>query len=295
MSMKNQPFNRLLALLAVPFISVNLLYAQVEKPENIYRVTVNSRYVIENNERTSTFFAINQLIYDSLGRLHTEISFDWETHYPSNYRWHYFNGLQKVKTDFFYKEKLTRIEKYVLNEKQKLVSLSLYLVNQNDTTLGVREEYSYGNTGLVTKATGYNERSKRIYKTTFKYDAKGNEIYRKVKGKRATPPDSIVFLQKEIAYDSLNRIAEETVTLDKIGKPRITKTYAYAYTDDGSIAEKTIIESSGDILKRKEFIYRSDKRLQQIKVYDKNGALIDHLAWRYEIYKTSDRRNRTLE
>ncbi|HCY01310.1 MAG TPA: hypothetical protein DG754_14325 [Bacteroidales bacterium] len=293
--MKNKIFNKLRAILVVLFLGGNLLYAQVEKPQNIYRVTVNSRYVIENGERTSTFFAINQLIYDSLGRLHTEIDFDWETHYPNNYRWNYFNGQQKVKTDFFFKEKLSRIEEYDFNENQKLISLTLYHVSPSDTTLSVKEVYSYDKTGHVTKATGYNERGKRGYRTTSKYDDKGNEIYRKVKGKRIAPPDSIMYLQKEIAYDSLNRIGKETVTIDKIGEPRLTKTYTYAYTDDGNITEKTIIDSQGNIQKRKEYVYRSDKRLQQIKVFDNNGNLEDHLAWRYEIYKTSDRRFRTLE
>ncbi|MDD2196511.1 MAG: hypothetical protein PHW91_04930 [Bacteroidales bacterium] len=293
--MKNKLFNKLATILTVLFLGGNLLYAQVEKPQNIYRVTVNSRYVIENGERTSTFFAINQLIYDSLARLHTEIDFDWETHYPNNYRWNYFNGQQKVKTDFFFKEKLSRIEEYDFNENQRLISLTLYHVSPNDTTLSVREVYNYSNTGLITKATGYNERGKRGYRTTFKYDDKGNEIYRKVRGKRTTPPDSIMFLQKEIAYDSLNRIAKEKVSIDKSGSPKIIKTYSYAYTDDGNIAEKTIIDSQGNIQKRKEYIYRSDKRLQQIKVFDNSGNLLEHLAWRYEIYKTSDRRFRTLE
>lgn len=293
--MKNQLLNKVTAILIASFLSVNLLYAQVEKPQNIYRVTVNSRYVIENGERTSTFFAINQLIYDSLGRLHTEIDFDWETHYPNNYRWNYFIGKQKVKTDFFFKEKLSRIEEYGFNESQQLVSLTLYLVNPNDTTLSVKEVYSYDKAGLAAKATGYNERGKRGYQTTFKYDDKGNEIYRKVKGKRATPPDSIVFLEKEIVFDSLNRIAKETVTIDKIGTPRLAKTYVYSYTDDGNIAEKTILDSRGNVVKRKEYVYRSDKRLQQVKVFDDSGNLMDYQAWRYEIYKTSDRRFRTLE
>lgn len=293
--MKNQLFNKVMAILIVLFLSGNLLYAQVEKPQNIYRVTVNSRYVIENGERTSTFFAINQLIYDSLGRLHTEIDFDWETHYPNNYRWNYFNGKQKVKTDFFFKEKLSRIEEYGFSENQRLVSLTLYLVNPNDTTLSVKEVYNYDKTGLVTKATGYDGRGKRGYRTSFKYDDEGNEIYRKVKGKRATPPDSVMLLQKEIAYDSLSRIAKETVTIDKVGTPRFIKTYDYSYTNDGNIAEKRIVDSQDNNVTRKEYIYRSDKRLQQIMVFDDSGNLIDHLAWRYEIYKTSDRRFRTLE
>jgi hypothetical protein len=37
------------------------LFAQGEKPQNIYRVTVNSRYVIENGERTSKYALPRQL------------------------------------------------------------------------------------------------------------------------------------------------------------------------------------------------------------------------------------------
>ncbi|HPX04356.1 MAG TPA: hypothetical protein PLC17_00350, partial [Tenuifilaceae bacterium] len=53
------------------------------EPQDVRRVIVTSSYVIENGQRTSKFFATKQEIYDSLGRMHTEIFYN-NDHYPQN-------------------------------------------------------------------------------------------------------------------------------------------------------------------------------------------------------------------
>ncbi len=294
MGMINLSAKKAISIIFMLAVCAHSSFAQPERPQNIYRVTVNSRYVIENGERTSKYFAINQEISDSLGRMHTEIDFDWETHYPKNYRWHYFNGMQKVKTDFFINEKLSRIEEYTFNNN-RLASLTQYAVSENDTSFLIKEVYTYDSNNRIVKAEGYNAKGKRGYRAKLKYDEHGNEIYRKVKGKRLTPPDSIILLEKNVEYDSLNRISKEVVTINTADKGSTTKAFAYTYTDEGRIAERRIMGSNGKLQKREELTYRKDGRIQQKKIFNENENLIDHLAWRYEIYKTSDRRHRTFE
>jgi hypothetical protein len=290
----NKPFGIFAAFLLIFLILPVALWGQRE-PQNIYRVVVNSRYVIENGERTSKFYAIGQLISDSLGRIHTEIDYNWETRYPDNYRWHYFNGMQKVKTDFFVKEKLSRIVEYVYLPNGLLAEVKVYSVSSNDTTLLVREVYTYGPNGKVSQATGFNAASKRGYRGKYVYDTNGNEILRKVKGKKATPPDSIMFLQRTLTYDANNRVANETKVVEKRDKPRATRIYSFKYNDNGDVTEKLVSNDKNQLIKRVEFVYRRDNRLQQKRVFDSNNNLLDHLAWRYEIYKTDDRRQRVLE
>jgi hypothetical protein len=273
----------------------SILNAQIEKPQNIYRVTVNSRYVLENGERTNAFYAIGQLMYDSLGRLHTEIDYNWETRYPDNYRWHYYEGITKRKTDFFHNEKLQRIEEYNFNNDVLLAQTIVHKVSLPDTVFLVRENISYTPNRKAKNATGFNSAGKKVYTTTYKYDIKGNEIERKVKGKNATPPDSILYLKCTYLYDSLDRVISKVETIDKIGKPRKTESLSFAYDQNNNVTEKIIRDSNGNLKVRMEYSYRRDNRLQQVKIFDENNALSKHLAWRYEIYKTDDRRHRTLE
>lgn len=280
-------------LLACTFPS--FVKGQIVKPQNIYRVTVVSEYEIEEGKYTSKSTPIFQLISDSLGRLHTEIDYTLETRYPDNYRWHYFEGLTKKKTDFFLKEKLVRIEEYEHTISGMLSEVRFFKVNINDTMLVVRETYIYDINGKLTQSTGFDNRNKRGYRVMYKYDDKGTMIERQTKGKRLSPPDSILFLKRAPQYDSLGRISYETLEVEKVGKPRSVRIVEYKYDSKNNLTEKTIKDKDGKQIKRKEFVYRHDDRLQRRSIYDEADNLIEFRAWRYEIYKTSDRRNRVLE
>ena len=286
---------RIHTLLVAGFIiSFSSIYAQRE-PQNVYRVTVKSRYVLENGQRTKDYFAIGQHIFDSLGRLHTEIDYDWETHYPNNYRWHYFSGKTKTKTDFFEKEKLARIEEYKVNEKGNVKEVSVKTVTPADTSFALKVEYSYNPDGTIQKAVGYNSKGKKGFTCKYMYDARGTEINRKVKGKKAIPLDSILFLARVPLYDSAGRVAEETLTVEKVGKGKTTIKQKFLYDLNGNITHFQKFDGNGNLVLRKEYTYRKDNRIQQMKKFDSNDSLIDWLAWRYEIYKTNDRRQRVLE
>lgn len=291
--MKRQ--NKFLGILVLLLTQGNLLLAQMELPQNIYRVTVNSRYVIENHNRTSTFYAIGQLISDSLGRQHREIDYDWETHIPNHYRWNYFNGMQKVRTEFYKDEKLQAIKDWSSNPDGSLHSISLFTVQSGDTLLSVKEAYTYNSNGTLKEAKGYDAKGKRRYKTKYKFDEQGNEVYRKVKGKRILPPDSITFLQKTIKYDSLSRISSESIHKTIAHARDEKKSYTYSYNESGLVTEKVTMDSHGTVISKNKYTYRKDDRIHLLEVRDGNDNLVDYQAWRYEIYKTADRRHRVLE
>jgi hypothetical protein len=288
--------NRLIIITTSLLITITTaLFAQGEKPQNIYRVTVNSRYVIENGERTSKYYAIGQLISDSLGRLHTEIDYNWKTRYPDNYRWHYFDGQTKVKTDYFFKENLKYFKVFSHNANHQLETLSLFLVTDSDTTLAVREEHTYDDQGNRVRSIGYNQKGKRGFRVRYKYDDNNTEIQRKVRGKRAIPSDSIMSLKRVVEYDTLNRIVNELVEVQKYDMPKETKHKFYKYDDKGNVVEKVITDKISNKTIRKEYVYRRDNRLQGLRIYDSNDNLLDYQAWRYEIYRTANRTHRVFE
>lgn len=291
--MKSVVLNSILA--AVVFMLLPTFnYGQAVKPQNVYRVTVISQYAIENGTYTSKSFPLFQHIYDSLGRLHTEIDYNIEKNYPINYRWHYFEDQTKKKTDYFVNEKLTRIDQ-LEHKNNRISELKVFSVNEVDTSLFVRVEYEYDSNGLLSKTTGYNKLGKRGYRSSHKYDMNGNEIERKVKGKKAIPPDSILYLGKELTYDSLSRIVSEKITINKLGEQQNIEIIDFKYDKNSKLIEKKIRNSEGDIIKRMEFVYRPDNRLQRRSIFDANDNLIQFRAWRYEIYKTANRTVRVLE
>jgi hypothetical protein len=291
--MKSRIRITLFALLTYMVLPTALI-GQAVKPQNIYRVTVNSLYEIENGKNTGKSYPIHQLISDSLGRLHTEIDYDWETRYPSNYRWHYFDGPTRMKTEFFHNEKLTKIAQYSYADN-KLEELKIFRVSNTDTTLTIKEKYSYDDIGRKIKAVGYTSKGKKGYRAKFIYDSNGNEIERKIKGKKSVPADSILYLKRTLEYDSLNRIVTENITIKKFDEEQATKQILYKYDKKNNVVEKLINNSEGEQIKREEFDYRKDNRVHIRRIYDASNNLIDFRAWRYEIYKTNDRRTRVLE
>jgi CRISPR/Cas system CSM-associated protein Csm2 small subunit len=227
--------------------------------------------------------------------MHTEIDYDWENHYPNNYRWHYFEDKTKVKTDHFIKEKLSHFYVYSYSGDGKLSGLSLYQINGTDTVMVVKEQKTYDATGKLTQTAGFNSLGKRGFKTKYKYDLKGTEIERKVSGKKVVPSDSIIYLKRIVTYNDKNRFTSENLIIDKFGKPRAFINTLYKYDDKGNLTEEVTSNQLGQTLSRKEYAYRPDNRIQTMSVFDSSNALVDFRAWRYEIYKTANRSQRVLE
>jgi hypothetical protein len=282
-------------LLFLLLVSINLQgYSQGIKPQNIYRVTVTSRYIVENGERTSEFYAVNQEISDSLGRMHTEIDYDWETRYPHNYRWHYFDSILHVRTDFFKNENIERREIYQYSQDGYVTS-ELHFEFQDGDSLLIREiHYNYNSSGSF-QVVAFNNSGKRLYRLKSKFDENGTEISRRVRG-RGIPADNIRRLDRQAHYNSLGLLVSEKVQLRMTDRTRNEYTRQYEYDDQGNITGLLELDKSGNQAYRIEYVWQQNRnRVTRILHYDSHDKLEMFLAKRYEIYTTSDRRHRVID
>ena len=194
--------NRIIIYLICLLLAHSSVGAQGIKPTNVYRVTVTSRYVIEDGERTSQFYAVNQEISDSLGRMHTEIDYDWETRYPNNYRWHFFDSMLLVRTEYYVNETLDRRVVVEYDPDTLVIAERHYRLQDNDTLLDRTIEYSYDSNRLPVRVVATNDAGRRLYRSRSSYDDQGTEIRRRVTGRRGDPDDSIRRLDRQAEYDS---------------------------------------------------------------------------------------------
>jgi hypothetical protein len=279
------------------FLSLNFTArSQGIKPQNVYRVTVTSRYVLEEGERTNRFYAVNQQISDSLGRLHTEIDYDWETRYPDNYRWHYFDSLLMVRTDFFVKEKIEKRIAYDYDNHGNVSREWHYGFQDEDSVLLRTIAYSYNPSGRKGQAEALSNEGRRLYRARFAFDERGTEISRRVTVRRGAPEDGIQRLDREAEYDSLGLLMSETVRLRMSDRTREEHTKKYKYDTHGNIIEILELDDRGSQAARMEYDWQQGRnRLSRIRYYDENDQLEKYLAKRYEIYRTSDRRQRVID
>ena len=288
---------KLVVLLSFLFLSPVIIYSQGVKPSNVYRVTVTSRYVLEDGERTSTFYAVNQEISDSLGRMHTEIDFDWETRYPNNYRWHYYDSMLLVRTEYFVDEQMDRRVVFEYNADSLVTRELHYKPQDKDTVLVKTLEYSYNSEGLPRQVEALNDNARRLYRTRISYDDRGTEISRRVRTRRGgKPEDGITRLDRDTEYDSLGMLVSETVHLRMASRDRKEYTRKYQYDESQNITEKLELDDRGNQASRTEYVWQARRnRLQRILYYDAYDNLEKYLAKRYEIYRTTDRRQRVID
>ncbi len=285
------------------FIAINLLllqpnlFAQNRAPQNIRRVTVTSQYVVENGVRKSESWAVNQEIYDSLGRLHTEIDYDFKDHYPHNYRWHTFDGKLRVKTETFENEKLKQINLYAYNNDSLIVKNTIKKVIPGDTSVFLVLNYTYNALKKPVKIEAKTEKGKMAYKSESKYDIKGTEISRKVRVKKGfSPQDSIINLTAIPAYDSLGRLVSNKIRYTNLKKEAVSKHFVYSYDKTGNLSGIKELNEKGEQIYREERLYKEKgNRLWQISCYDSADKLIKFTAKRYELYRTRDRKRAELE
>lgn len=284
-------------LLVILLASISITcHSQGVKPTNVYRVTVTSRYVLENGERTSTFYAVNQEISDSLGRMHTEIDYDWETRYPNNYRWHYFDSMLHVRTDYFKDEQLDRRVVYQYNSDTTVFRENHYQLQDEDTVLFMTLNYSLNSDGLPEQVEAVNDLGRRLYRMRSTFDEMGTEIKRRVTGRRGDPDDGVRRLDREAAYDSLGMLISENVQLRMADRSRKEYVRQYKYDDSGNKTEITEQDGQGNQISRIEIDWQQNRnRISRIRYYDSGNILEKYLAKRYEIYRTADRRQRVID
>jgi len=279
----------LLFILSLPVIS------QGVRPGNVYRVTVTSRYLLEDGVPTSRFFAVNQEIYDSLGRLHTEIDYNRETNYPGNYRWHFYDSLLLVRTEHYINEQLDL--RAVFRYDDSLVAQeSHYRLSGSDTVLTKRLIYSYDRKGRVVRMDALNSNGRRLYRARYTYDENGTETRRRVTGRRGEPEDNIARLDREPQYDSIGMLVFESVKLRMSDRTRKQNTRRYRYDEKNNLIELLELDGAGDQIRRIEYAWQTGRnRLQRIIYFDRDDNIEEYLARRYEIYLTNDRRQRVID
>ncbi len=288
--------NRIIIYLICLLLAHSSVGAQGIKPTNVYRVTVTSRYVIEDGERTSQFYAVNQEISDSLGRMHTEIDYDWETRYPNNYRWHFFDSMLLVRTEYYVNETLDRRVVFEYDPDTLVITERHYRLQDNDTVLDRTIEYSYDSNRLPVRAVAINDSGRRLYRSRSSYDDQGTEIRRRVTGRRGDPEDGIRRLDRQAEYDSAGMMVSENVRLRMSDRSREENSRKYTYDQQGNLTEKLEIDEAGNQVSRTEYVWDPRRhRLQRIISYDSGDNLVKYLAIRYEIYRTSDRRHRVID
>lgn len=289
---------RLFKLFIVSFFLVlsNYISAQNRPPQNVRRVVVTSKYIVENGKRTSKSRAIKQDIKDSLDRIHTIIYRDFETQTIVRHIWHTFSGKQIVGTDEFEDGKLFRFRIFTYNTDSLLAKQDVYMVKPGDTAFYVSLNYTYKDRNPI-KIDAFNSKGKRAYKVRSTYDSHGTELIRKVKTyKNYIPVDSIINLTCTPTYDSLGRKVNEQISKTFADGSKFEREYKYEYNKKGLLSAIEEYAPDKRLIQRKTLEYNSKGILKFISIYNSDEVLVDFYALRYELYPTADRiRNRIIE
>jgi hypothetical protein len=290
-------FFRLWVLLICSLVISNIAIAQKRLPQNIRRITVTNQYVFENGNKTNKFWAVYQEMFDSTGRLHTEIDLNFPDHYPHNFIWHSYKGQQRIKTEIFENEKLRLVKEFFYNRDSLIAQEIVKSVKPGDTSLYLTLKYKYNKSKKPVQIDAKLATGKTAYSSKSTYDLNGTEITRNVKvSKGYYPEDSILKMSCKPKYDSIGRLIQNRITITKSDKKHSAKLLSYSYDKKNNITGITFQDSKGNLISREERVFQENRnRLQQIKYYDSNNNLIKWLAKRYEIYRTNDLRFMEIE
>ncbi len=285
-----------LALLSFVIIS-NWAVAQNRPPQNIRRVTVLSQYVVENGTYKSEFYPVKQEMYDSLGRLHTEIDWSLKDHYPHDYRWHTFDGKLKIKTESFINEKPWLVEDFTYNKDSLVIRKTIKKATSTDATLFLTLNYKYDLKRNPIEVTAQTPNGKTAYISKSTFDLKGKELTRIVKAKSTfVPQDSILKLTGTPIYDSIGRLRSEQLIINMVNKIVVNKTLKYTYDKNNCLIGLVEYGENGKQVRREERDYTfSRNRLSITRYYDSNNIMVKMTGMRYEIYRTSNRRIREMD
>ncbi len=290
---------RLLLISAILFTTILAwilpVEAQNRPPQNVYRVTVTSRYEIKDGKRTTNSRAIRQEIKDSLGRTHTILNRDYESQRVTSHTWHTFSGKIITRTDEFENERLIRFHLFTYTPDSLIASEAIYRVQPGDTSLYLNIRYGYTNRrpvqAIATSATG-----KKAYTLKSEWDSQGTEIKRTVKSKKGFAPlDSIALLTCHPTYDSLGRKVAETISRKFLDGSSKTQQFRYAYDSKGNRIMIEELNPSGSTNARTEMQYNDKGMLKFISRFDAQNNLIDYQAIRYELYPSRNRLNMIIE
>lgn len=275
----------------------NNLFSQKRPLQTIRRVTVTNQYIFENGKQTNKYVAVYQEIFDSLNRLHTEIEYGIKDLYPHNYIWHTFNGKQKVRSEYYKNEKLVTIEEFSYNTDSLISKKIVKKVGPGDTSIFYIISYKYDLKKNKIEENATTVEGKLAYSSKSTYNDKGKELTRKVKVKKNFyPQDSILKLVDTPVYDSIGRLIAEKIIYNKVNKENVQKNIKYSYDKKNNQVGLLELDLNGKQIRREERFYNfSRNRLSSIKYFNSDDVLVNMIAKRYEIYRTSDRRVREID
>lgn len=271
--------------------------AQTRPVQDVRRVIVTSSYAIENGQQKDLNYAIEQELFDSLNRRHTEIAFDIKDHYPHCYKWHYYRGKERVKTQIFKNEKMIQVLEFTY-KKNQLNQQVVKTVQSKDTSILYILNFTYNSSGNPTKVTAKNTQGKEVYTSSSKFDSRGHELSRKVKTKGNTyPQDSILSITSKPVYNTVGFLVSDKVKTVYANKQSQNFEFRYTYDAKKNLTGITKLDEKGKQLSREERVYHSkiEGRIIQVKYFDANDVLIKSIAKRYEVYPAHDLITRTIE
>lgn len=287
---------KLLVTLLLTSTCVIFVSAQQRPQQNVRRVTVTSRYVFVNGKKTDKYQPIYQEMFDSLGRLHTEIEYDFIDQYPHRYILHSYKGKQRIKTETFKDNKLLTVESFTYDNDSYLIQKTLKKVNQSDTAIYILN-YKYDFNKKPVEITAKTADGSVAYVSKSTFDNKGKELTRKVKVKKNFyPQDSILKLTCIPSYDSLGRLISERLTIDKVGKTNVIRGFKYSYDKENNQVLVVELDANGKQIHREEKGFQPRKnRISWIKYFDANDILVKMTGTRYDFYPTNDTRIRETD
>jgi len=282
--------NRILLLL-IFIVTYSISVAQQRARQNVQRVTVTSFYVLKNGDKTDETQMYYQELYDSLGRLHTEVDWNYPDHRNHGYIWHTFDGKFKAKTEIFEFEKLKMIKEFFYSKDSLLVKEVIKKVDIADTSVYLQLVYKYNKQRQPVQIEAKSAKGETVYTTKSIFDDKGTELSRSVKIKsNIFPSDSIIKLISKPQYDSLGRISSCLSSISKINKITTVRIYKYLYDKRNNIIGITTLDSKGQQISREHRMFQESRnRLSMIKYFNSEDKLTLWLVKRYEIYRFKNR------
>ncbi len=274
------------ALFLLTLAISNFVIAQTRLPQNVRRVITTFSYTIENGQQKQPAYVIEQDLYDSLNRRHTDIFFDRKDHSPHNFKWFYYKGSALYKAEIYEHEKLKQEIEYTYTNK--LISQQVIKnISSSDTSIYLILNYTNNEIGKPIKIVAKNGQGKLVYSSTSKYNTNGLEISRKVKAKKNIfPQDSIISLSSKPTYDPQGRLAAQKVKTIYSDKRAKTLDYRYSYDSKGNQTGILTLAENGKQVAREEMFFheKSENRVLQINRYDANNVLVEFITKRYEVY-----------
>ena len=277
--------------------SCNFVNAQTRTPQNIRRVITTSSYMIENGQQKEPALAIEQELYDSLNRKHTDVYLDVKDHYPHNYKWHFFKGNVLYKTQIYENEKMKQVIEFTYTKNQ-IAQQNIKNVSASDTSLYLTLLFTNNANGKPTGTVAKNALGKVVYTSTSKYNSNGLEISRKVKAKKNIfPQDSILLIASKPVYDAQGRLSSQKVKTTDANKRTKAVENRYTYDAKNNPIGVLTLDEKGKQITRDEMLYHEkyENRIILVKHFDANNVLVKSLIKRYDVYPTDNHQNKNTE